>query len=180
MLDCTKTCWPCQVRTISSAKCNAWIRWRATPQTVLRNGVQVCYCDNTRGRWVQTLASKTPIALARTKTPPMTPSTKKKDLQKKIVQHFKYCITNKVLEQINSLWLQTLLAILLNQCVCKNVHISISKTSLTPNRLINTSPLTFLIATYFSPLLSNALKTRVKCELISFLLILSSSRLLIC
>lgn len=83
MLDCTKTCWPCQVRTISSAKCNAWIRWRATPHHILRNGVQVCYCDNTRGRWVQTLASKTPIALARTKTPPMTPSTKKKKIYKR-------------------------------------------------------------------------------------------------
>lgn len=75
MLDCTKTCWPCQVQTISSAKCNAWIRWRATPQTVLRNGVQVCYCDNMRGRWVQTSMPKTPIALARTKTPSMNPIT---------------------------------------------------------------------------------------------------------
>lgn len=35
------------------------IRWRATPQTVLWSGVKVCYCDNMKGQWVQTLASKT-------------------------------------------------------------------------------------------------------------------------
>lgn len=33
------------------------ISWRLTPELFLWSGVQVCYCDNTRGRREQTLAS---------------------------------------------------------------------------------------------------------------------------
>lgn len=56
MHDCTKACWPCEVHTISSAKCNAWLRCGHTTD----GSVKCMFTYITviiTGRWVQTLAS---------------------------------------------------------------------------------------------------------------------------
>lgn len=100
MLDCTKTCWPCQVHTISSAECNAWIRRRVTPQAILSDGVQICYCDNMRGLWVHTLVSKTPTALARM-APPMTPFNPREKKEKLSKIHN----TNRANHDLKHYWL---------------------------------------------------------------------------
>lgn len=87
------------------------VRWRAISQTFLGGRVQVCCCDNMRGRWVQTLVSKTWDSHCTGQDhswPHIAPVSKvKSDLQKK----FKYHINS---EQTNSLWVQTWSASVLN------------------------------------------------------------------
>lgn len=74
-MRCTKLCWPCQVHTISSAKCNAWsddslegyTRWLCKMVfkyiTVIIKGVGECYHDHQK--------CNSTVPLARSQIPPL-------------------------------------------------------------------------------------------------------------